>query len=48
MIKAPIALLPSLDSLTSKLFAKIFTNEGMRIQIARIVGIFGSEEPRSS
>ena len=47
-IDPPIAFLPSLDSLTPKLFAKVLANEGMRIELPRIVRIFGSEESRSS
>jgi hypothetical protein len=43
LIEPPIAFLPSLGSLTLKLFAEIFTNERMGIQIPRILRIFGSE-----
>ena len=40
MIKPPIAFLPTLSLLTPKLFAKIFTNERMGIQMPRIMRIF--------
>ena len=48
IVEAPIAFLPSLDSVTPKLFSKVLTNERMRIEISRIVGIFSSEESCSS
>ena len=48
IIEPPIAFLPSLRSLTPKLFAKVFTNKRMRIQMPRIVRIFRSEESCSS
>jgi hypothetical protein len=48
MIEPPIAFLPSLGSLTPELFAKVFTNERMRIQMPTIVRIFASEESSSS
>jgi len=47
-IEAPVGLLPSLDSFTSELLAKVFTNERMGIQIAGITLVFGSEESCSS
>ena len=37
MKEPPIAFPPSLGLLTAELFAKVFTHEGMRIQISRIV-----------
>jgi hypothetical protein len=37
VIEPPIAFLPSVRSSTPKLFAKVFTNQRMGIQIARIV-----------
>jgi hypothetical protein len=40
IIETPIAFLPSLGSLTPKLFAKIFTDQRMRIQMSRIMRIF--------
>jgi hypothetical protein len=48
IVKSPIAFLPSLDSLASKLLTKVFTNKRMRIKNSRIVRIFLSEEPCSS
>jgi hypothetical protein len=48
IVEPPIAFLPSVHSLTPNLFAIIFTNEGVRIQMTRMVAIFGSEEPCSS
>ena len=48
MIEPPIAFLPSVRLLSPQLFAKVFTNERMRIEIARIVRIFSCEEPCSS
>jgi hypothetical protein len=48
MIKPFIAFLPSLGPLTPELFAKEFTNEGMRIQVPGIVWIFPSKQPCSS
>ena len=47
-IEAPVAFLPRLGLLTAKLFAKVFTNEGMRIKIPRFMRIFPSEEFRAS
>jgi hypothetical protein len=47
-IEPPIAFLPSVRLLTPELFAKVFTNEGMRVEMSRVVGIFGSEESCSS
>jgi hypothetical protein len=47
-IEAPVGLLPSLDSFIPELFAKVFTNERMGIQIAGITLVFGSEESCSS
>jgi hypothetical protein len=44
----PVAFLPSLGSMTPELFAKVFTNERMCIEISRIVGIFSREESCSS
>jgi hypothetical protein len=43
-----VAFLPSLGPLTPELFAKIFTNERMRIQMARVLQIFPGEESCSS
>jgi hypothetical protein len=48
MVEPPVAFLPSLDSLTPKLLAKVFTNEGMRIQTPRTMRIFAREESCSS
>jgi hypothetical protein len=42
--EALIAFLPSLGSLTSKLFAKVFTDQRMRVEMSRIMRIFTSEE----
>ena len=48
IIEPPIAFLPSVCSLNPKLFAEVFTNERMRIQIPRIMRIFLGEESCSS
>jgi hypothetical protein len=48
IIETPVTFLPSLRALIPKLFAKVFTNKRMRIQMPRMVGIFVSEESRSS
>ena len=48
IIEPPIAFLPRLGSVTLQLFAKIFTNQRMCIQIPRIVWIFPGEESCSS
>jgi hypothetical protein len=49
MVKEPpIACLPSFGSLTLQLYAKVFTNERMRIEISSTVRIFPSEKSRSS
>jgi hypothetical protein len=48
MIEPPITFLPSVSPLTSKLLAKVFTNEWMRIEMSRIVWIFSREESCSS
>jgi hypothetical protein len=48
MKEPPVTFLPSIRLLTPELFAKVFTNERMRIQMPRIMRIFPSEEPRSS
>ena len=39
VIKSSIAFLPSLGSLTSQLFAEVFANEGMRVELSTIVRI---------
>jgi hypothetical protein len=46
--EALIAFLPSLRSSAPKLFAKIFANERMRIELSRIVQIFSSQKSCSS
>src|SRR5580704_8657699 len=46
-VDPPIAFLPRLGSLTPELFAKVFANERMSIQILGVVRICGSEQPRS-
>jgi hypothetical protein len=43
----PIAFLPGLASFTPELFAKVFANERMRIELSRMMRILGSEEPGS-
>ena len=48
IIEPPIAFLPSLGLLTPQLFAKVFTNERMRIQLPRIVRVFAGKESCSS
>jgi hypothetical protein len=48
IVEPLIAFLPSFGPLTPKLFAIVFANERMRIEIARIVGIFPGEESCSS
>jgi hypothetical protein len=48
VIEAPIAFLPRTRLLTPKLFAKVFTNERMRIELPRIMQIFPSDESCSS
>src|ERR1700722_12896755 len=49
VMKEPlIAFLPRSRLLTSKLFAKVFTNERVRIQLPRIMRIFSCEESCSS
>src|ERR1700738_382188 len=40
----PIAFLPGFASLTPELFAKVFTNERMRIQLPRTMLIFSREQ----
>ena len=40
VIEPPVTFSPSLSSFTPKLFAKVFTNERMRIEMPRIVEIF--------
>src|SRR5271165_7064017 len=47
-IEPPVAFLPSVGSLTPKLFAKIFTNKRMRIEASTIVRIFSGEKSCSS
>jgi hypothetical protein len=49
IVKEPlIAFLPSLDSLTPKLFSKVFTYERMCVEMPRIVRIFPCEQSCSS
>jgi hypothetical protein len=48
IIEPPIAFIPSLALLAPKLFAKVFPNERVRIEISRIMRIFPSEESCSS
>ena len=48
IVESPIAFLPGFHLLTSQLFAKVFTNQRMSIEMPRIVGIFCSEESCSS
>jgi hypothetical protein len=48
IIEPPIAFLPSLGPLTPELFAKIFTNERVCIEMPRIMRIFPREELCSS
>ena len=43
MKEPPITFLPCIRLVTPELFAKVFTNQRMSIQLPRIVGIFGSE-----
>jgi len=43
----PVAFLPRIRLSTPELFAKVFTNERMGIEISRIVRIFSREESRS-
>jgi hypothetical protein len=40
IVKPLIAFPPSLDPLSPELFAKVFTNERMRIQVPWIMEIF--------
>ena len=40
----PVAFLPRIRLSTPELFAKVFTNERMGIEISRIVRIFSREE----
>jgi hypothetical protein len=47
IIEPSIAFLPSVLLLTPKLFAKVFTNERVGIQIPWIVRIFPGQELRS-
>src|SRR5271165_3320957 len=44
----PITFLPRIRLLTPKLFAEVFTNERMGIEMPRIMRIFSSEESCSS
>jgi hypothetical protein len=44
IVEPPVAFLPSLRSFTPKLFAKVFTNERMRIEISRIMRICPGDE----
>ena len=48
VIELPIAFLPRLGSVTPELFAKVFANERMRIELSRIMLIFRREKSRSS
>jgi hypothetical protein len=43
-IEAPVAFLPGVCALTSKLFAKVFTNKWMRIEVSRIARILPGKE----
>jgi hypothetical protein len=43
IVKTLIAFPPSPGPLSPKLFAKIFTNKRMRIQVPGIMGIFSSK-----
>ena len=40
VIQPPVAFLPSIRLLTPELFAKVFTDKRMRIEMPRIVRIF--------
>src|SRR6476620_10227059 len=40
VIKPPVAFLPSVGPVISQLFAKVFTNERMRVELPTIVRIF--------
>ena len=40
MIEPPITFVPRIRLLTPELFAKVFTNERMRIEMSRIMRIF--------
>jgi hypothetical protein len=44
IVEPPIGLLPSLRALASQLFAKVFSNERVRIETPRITRIFPGEE----
>ena len=44
----PITFLPRIRLLTPELFAKVFTNERMRIEMSRIMWIFSRQESCSS
>jgi hypothetical protein len=48
IVEPPVAFLPRVRSLTLKLFPKIFPNERMCIQLARIMRIFPNKESCSS
>jgi hypothetical protein len=48
VIEPPIAFLPRLGALTLELFAKVFTNQRMRIEMPRIIRIFSGKESCSS
>jgi hypothetical protein len=47
MKEPPVTFLPGIRLLTPELFAKVFTNQGMRIQLSGIMRIFTGEEPCS-
>jgi hypothetical protein len=48
VIEPPIAFLPRLGALTLELFAKVFTNQRMRVQLSSILRIFLGKEFCSS
>jgi len=48
IIEPPVAFLPRGRLLNPELFAKVFTDEWMRVELPRVVRIFASEETCSS
>jgi hypothetical protein len=48
MVQAPVAFLPGIRLPIPELFAKVFTDKWMSIEMSRIVGIFSHEESCSS
>jgi hypothetical protein len=48
MIEPLVTFLPSFGSLAPQLFAEVFTNEGMRVELPTMMLVFLGEESCSS